>query len=386
MKANKLILAALAALTFAGCASDEFTGSQDNLTPEPMQILFTSGSSRMTRADLTGADAATALSNTFRVYGTSGTGSSVTPVFDNYVVNYNGNIGSDSTNTHGWTYYGLTSLGVAPAFQLVKYWDLSAPEYDFVAFSGLDDNLRIVSTEANIINVDDTNKDKLFVSDRVTAKYAATATGKTQNVQYGKGPVTLTFKRIQARVRFGIYETVPGYAVKDVRFYYDDNYLAQAGTSTKTVAGLRGTFPLSGSYEITYDENNEVLATMTSGNTANNFQFGPLDYTTAESSLVSGGYMKEDGSVDPTTGDAVFLATSSAQPTYAKKDAVLDGVAVANSDWQPLLPLSTNTMNLVLRVDFTLVSIDGVGAPIEVKGASAVVPVEYAQLRLHVHL
>lgn len=379
MKANKFILAALASLTFAGCASDEFTGNEDALRPAPLQIQFASGSARITRADLTGADAAAALNNTFRVYGTSGTGSSVTPEFDNFVVDYNGNIGSDSTNTHGWTYLGQTSMGVNPAVQGVKYWNLSAPEYDFVAFSGLADNIRITSTESNIIYVDDTNKDKLFISDRATAKYAASSTGKTQNVQYGQGPVTLTFKRIQARVRIGMYETVPGYAVKNVRFYYDDNYLAQAGTSTKTVAGLRGTFPTSGSYEITYDENNEVVATLTSGSTANSFQFGELDYTTAESSLVAGGYMKEDGSVDPTTGDPVFLATSSAQPTFAKKNAVLDGATVANSDWQPVLPLSTNAVNLVLRADFTLVSLDGVGAPIEVKGASAVVPVAYAQ-------
>ena len=58
---------------------------------------------------------------------------------------------------------------------------------------------------------------------------------------------------------------------------------------------------------------------------------------------------------------------------------MLDGATVANSDWQPVLPLSTNAVNLVLRADFTLVSLDGVGAPIEVKGASAVVPVAYAQ-------
>ena len=379
MKTNKFILSALAALTFAGCASDEFVGSEDSQKPEQVQILFNSGSARFTRDALTGADAAKALNNTFRVYGTSGKGASVTPVFDNYIVDYNGNIGSDSTNTHGWTYLGQNSLGVNPATQTVKYWDLTSPEYDFVAFSGLDNGIRIVSTESNIIDIDDTNKDKLFLSDRVTAKYSASTTGKTKNVQYGKGPVKMTFKRIQSRVRFGIYETVPGYAVKNVRFYYDDNYLAQAGTSTKTVAGLRGTFPLSGSYEITYDENNEVQATMKTGNTANNFQFGELDYTTAESSLLAGGYLKEDGTVDPASGDPVFLSTSSALPTFAKKDAVLDGVAVANSDWQSLLPLSTNEMNLVLRVDFTLVSLDGVGAPIEVKGASAVVPVTWAK-------
>ena len=87
--------------------------------------------------------------------------------------------------------------------------------------------------------------------------------------------------------------------------------------------------------------------------------------------------MKEDGSVDE-TGDEVFLSTTSAQPTYAKKDAVIDGADVANSTWQPIIPFASNNTNLVLTVDFTLVSLDGVGDPIYVKGASAVVPVSFA--------
>jgi len=379
MKKIPYFLAALAMVAIASCTNDQYAGGNDIPGNNTLGINFMSGNKSMTRANLTGADAATLLNNTFRVYGTSTNSDGVTtPVFDNYVVNYNGeaSIGADSTNTAGWSYFGLTSLGVAPAVQNVKYWDLSAAEYDFVAFAGLDDGMRVVSTTSNTIPVDQDNMGKLFVSDRVTAKWQASATGKTSNAQYGK-TVTLTFKRLTARVRFGMYETVPGYAVKDVKFYYDDNYLAEAGTSTKTVAGLRGKFPVSGNATISYDENNEVKADF-EGTTANNFQFGELDYTYAASSLVSGGNLKEDGSVDE-TGDAKFLSTTSAVPTFAKKDAVIDGANVANSAWQPVLPFASNDVNVVLRADFTLVSLDGVGAPIYVKGASATVPVSYAQ-------
>lgn len=377
MKTKSILLGAIALTTLAACSTDDYVGTTQPARPDA--IIFSGGNNKVTRADVTGANAAALLNNTFRVFATVATNPE-TVVFDNYVVDYNGNIGSDSTNTHGWTYLGQTSLGVNPAVQTVKYWDLSAPAYNFVAFAGIDDDLRISSSESNTVKVNAGNMQKLFVADRVTAKYDASSTGITANVQYGKGPVTFNFKRVLSRIRLGIYETVPGYAVKDVKFYYDDNYLAQAGTSTKTVAGLRGDFPVQGSYTFTYDANNAVEASFSDldRTTANNFQFGELVYTKAQSSLLSGGYLKEDGTVD-NDGDEVFLSTTSAEPTWAKKDAVLDGQNVSNSMWQPILPFAENQTNLVLRVDFTLVSVDGVGAPINVKGASAVVPVSYAQ-------
>lgn len=379
MKRKFLILAAAAAV-LAGCTNEEYLGKDGNgiANRGPQAINFGSGSAGMTRATVGGAEAAALLGNEFRVYGTSTTDGTTSVVFDNFVVNYNGNVGADSTNTHGWTYLGQTSLGVTPATQGVKYWDLSAQRYDFVAISGLANDIRITDTETNTFAVDQTNKDKIFVSDRVTSKWGASATGSTKNHQYGQGPVTLNFKRLASRLRVGIYETVPGYAVKDVKFYYADNYLAQAGTSTKTELGLRGKFPVSGNVTVSYDENNMLLADFDGTTTADNFQFGELDYTKAESSAVGGGFLKEDGTIDA-TGDAKFLSTTSAVPTWAKKDAVLDGTPVTASDWQTILPYASNDVNMVLRVDFTLVSLDGVGAPINVKGASAVVPVEFAK-------
>ena len=379
MKKKNFILAALATVVLAGCNNnDELTTVvADNVQPGTMAINFNGGNNNLTRADKTGAEAASLLNNTFRVYGVIKRGTVETPVFDNYVVNYNGDTGSDSTNTAGWTYLGLNSLGLNPAVQGVKYWDLDAPEYDFVAFSGLDDDNRIASATENSIVVNQTNLGKIFVSDRVTAHYQASATGETSNAQYGH-TVTLTFKRLAARLRLGIYETVPGYAVKDVRFYYGDNCLASRGTSEKVDVGLRGKFPQAGNVIVRYDGSNRVIADFEGTDVSDNFQFGELEYTKAQSSVLGEtSYLKADGTIDA-TGDDAFLSTTSAQPTYAKKDAVLDGVTVPNSAWQTIIPFASNDVNLVLTVDFTLVSLDGVGAPIQVKGASAVVPVSYA--------
>ena len=382
MKKILFFLAAIALVAFASCTNEQFAGGDDIPGNKTLAINFLSGSKSMTRSDATGAAAAELLNKTFRVYGTVTNDQNITsPVFDNYVVNYKGanSIGTDSTNTAGWSYLNQTSLGLNPANQTIKYWDLSAPQYDFVAFAGLQNDMRVVSTTSNTIPVTQENMNQIFLSDRVTAKWQASATGKTSNAQYGK-TVKLTFKRLSARVRFGIYETVPGYAVKDVKFYYDDNALAEAGTSTKTVAALRGTFPQSGNAIISYDKNNEVVADFVGTDVSNNLKFGELDYTYAASSLVSGGNLNADGTVDSTgVGEPKFLSTTSATPTFAKETQVVDSATVNTIFWKNVLPYASNEQNLVLRVDFTLVSLDGVGAPINVKGASAVVPVSYAQ-------
>lgn len=379
MKKIPFLFAAVATVFAVSCTSDKLPegSGAESTTGTSATIDFTGGSNKLTRADFTGVEAANLLDRSFRVYGVINDGTREIPVFDNYVVDYNGDAGSDSTNTAGWTYLGETSKGVAPAIQSVKYWNFEAPEYDFVAISGLSDATRISSSTENAFAVDQTNLGKIYVSDRVTAKKAASMTGTTENALYGR-TVTLTFKRLAARLRIAFYETIPGYAVKDVRFYYDDNYTAVAGTSTKTVAGMRGKFPVSGTLRLTYDANNAVVSDFEGTDVKESFQFGELDYTKSASSLISGGYLKADGTVDA-DGDEAFLSTTAATPTYAKKDAVLDGETVANSTWQPVIPFASNDMNLVIRVDFTLVSLDGTGLPIVVKGASATVPVEYAK-------
>ena len=382
MKKKNICLCVLAAMAATACTNDEHLAadSMDKAGDNGKQagIVFSGGSSNVTRADATGATAANLLGRQFRVYGTKTTPTLPAQEFDNYRVDYNGRIGSDSTNTHGWTYLDNTSLGEQPAHQTIKYWDFSAPRYDFVAFAGLPDTKRITSTVANTISVDAANKGKLFISDRVTATQDSSYTGSTANMRYAKGPVTMPFKRLQARLRIGFYETIPGYAVKDLRFYYGDNYLAMAGTSAKTTAALRGAFPTAGDYTVGYDHDNKVTVNFDGGDTADSFEFGQLQYTKARSSLVAGGFLNADGTVS-STGEECFLATSAAQPTYAIADATLDEATVNSSQWQPQLPYPNNNTNLVLRVDFTLVSTDGVGAPIQVKGASAVVRTEYAQ-------
>ncbi len=62
---------------------------------------------------------------------------------------------------------------------------------------------------------------------------------------YGK-TVKLTFKNLTAKIRLGIYETIPGYSVKNVEFYADNSALKSFVAKT----GLTDGADLSGLYYV----------------------------------------------------------------------------------------------------------------------------------------
>ena len=138
---NYFSFIALAALALASCTSDEFVGENKTETlKNEGQILFTTGTSSITRADHVGADAANLLNNRFVVGGFKGTESPATTiVFDNYLVNWTANTaGTTESNTNDWEYVGITAedpSGISGNTQTIKYWDYSTSQYDYVAYS-----------------------------------------------------------------------------------------------------------------------------------------------------------------------------------------------------------------------------------------------------------
>lgn len=193
-----------------------------------------------------------------------------------------------------------------------------------------------------------------YVADLVTVK----------NGNYGS-PVTIKFRSLCSKVRLGIYETIPGYSVKNVRFY------KAAGEALPEDAGVSRLFSPSdiiynaGTCAVYYptvdrpaDPDNNVAHIrydVAFGN-SNVVDFGSLNYTTAE-----------DG--EKTTG-AVFLGRTSATASLAG-DA-------ENNYYTTCLP-NENGVSLCLRVDYTLEGIDGVDETIEVKGATATIPADYTR-------
>ena len=140
MYIKKYIFLAASALTLASCTSDDFLGdTPGNVQSNTSAINFDGGAGKITRTTQTGADAAKTLGSHFVVFGDKTTGSTTHTVYDHYDVKWIGKDAATQSNQKGWEYVGLTpnknSSLANGATQTIKYWDYSASEYNFAAFS-----------------------------------------------------------------------------------------------------------------------------------------------------------------------------------------------------------------------------------------------------------
>ena len=380
MKKHYLLASAIAALTLVSCSDDDFMGPNNpgkDEAPAPIELF--SAAKTMSRATLTGADAANKLGNKFVVFGESFVGSTATTIFDNYLVTYAaGTAGTTDDNSHDWGYAGNESL--KGAMQDVKYWNFNAEKYQFVAASGLAASESISNTRDGMrINVTDADAmTSIYVADRVTATPTAqAATASTPASSAYKDVVTLNFRRLGSQMRIGFYETIPGYAVKNLVFYYIG---APSGSAT---IGTGGAFPTSGKYTVTYDDATNAAHVKFAG-TGNVMDysktFGQLQYVVAESkfSTADKKYIDKHG-VPVAIGDAVFIGSSAAEATFGKGTYTIDGAAGTESEYRPILPNESNSLSIQMRVDYTLVALDGSGEEIQVRDAYVKVPVEYCK-------
>lgn len=397
---KRYYLLAAAAIVFAGCSNNEFVGEDSGRTQESDkgQIAFSSTLPAATRAWY-GADAAAKLNNKFIVSGFSGDKSTnavanTTTVFDNYQVQWNANTaGTTASNTADWEYVGLDAAKPSSVTgkQTIKYWNYSTGQYDFIAYSTgdagviTDGDVSTGKVKVSAIAAPTTEKPaaytiqgaaedlaKCYIADLVTA-YDPEQTGKPK---FGDR-VQFNFRNLATKVRVAIYETVPGYSVKDVRFYAaDDATTATADnttitntaatlypTSTFATAGtLTVSFPTVGTDNIANSDYNKAHVTVAAdeGKTEASQAFGNLNYTTSDDSRLvkTGEGVKND----------IYLGTSLPKASYA-----------GEADYyQTMLP-NENGTTLTLRVNYTLVSNDGSGEEIHVYGAKAIVPAVYAQ-------
>ena len=381
MKNFRFLLAAVAGIVLASCSNDDFIGGSDvaQRNASNGEITFASGMGAITRADIVGADAATLLGSKFIVLGMKGDGTpatGMTPVFQNYLVQWQANsAGTSESNTHDWEYAGITAVdpsSIAGTTQTIKYWDYGTERYDFAAFSTGRSEMIASGTPAAgqvLVSAIEYNGDegkgytmqgaaadlkKCYIADMVTV----------ENANYQE-TVQMKFRSMGTKVRMAIYETVPGYAIKDVKFYTDDTTPITTGASS-TDATLIGAnaFKTNGKYTVTYptiglsnkgnhDYNKAHVTLDASDEPASNFGFGTLNYVAGEGSLPSG-----NNYLGRTLTNASYAGTS----TY----------------YQTVLPNEEGT-SLELRIDYTLVSIDGSNEEIKVHGAKAFVPSTYTK-------
>ena len=382
MYMKKYIFLAASALTLASCTSEDFLGNTPgNVQSNTSAINFDGGTGKITRASTqTGATAAQTLKNNYVVFGykTAKDDSKTTTVFDHYTIHWNNQAGKTESNTCGWEYVGqtansLTSLTGDKA-QTIKYWDYSAEQYDFVAFSfgsatqGTGENdveATKVTTSPKLsytLKGDVKNLANCFIADRITAKPNLATTEKKPHLLVGyKDDVQFNFRSLSTKVTMGIYETIPGYSVKDVKFYsavntpatdnkptlYAANATIPSGKGTVTV-----TFPTTNKDETDYNKAHVEFAAATGSDKSSYIQFGNLSTVEKEK--------EEKGTTGFIGRDIINFSTPK------------DGT---NKKYEVVIPAEVG--DLTLKVDYTLESIDGSGEEIKVTGATAVVPGKY---------
>lgn len=378
MKKSYLILAAIASVALASCSNEEYLGEFEGAIHGEKAISFNSEYGRVTRAE-TGAAAAELLNKEFVFAGTKQTGSTAPTsfVFDQYIAKYVTNTaGTTESNMNNWEYVSYTpatttSLGTG-ATQSIKYWDYSADQYDFVAYSfgkGAEGTSTTYATATAI-----KSGDKSYTLKGSAEELAACYITDIVNVpkaNFGQ-PVTFSFRSLGTKIRLAFYETVPGYSVKDVMFYNiakadeSSSPASPTGTPTwfvKTNDTFKGLPSGNGAMAVSFTDGKAhvTFTPSTEGTNVSATQsFGALaDYPTTFEGILSSGS---------------FLGRASNSATYA---GGIDATTSAGK-YYTVLPYEAGA-NLQLRIKYTLVSTDGSGEEITVDNATAVVPAEFAQ-------
>lgn len=384
-----LFLSAATVLALASCTSDEYMG-QPNGSSGNGEISFGTFMQKRTRgSELTGQTAAEKLGNQFIVFGEKFTSAENAAagqtVFPNYVVKYDaGTAYTTESNTHNWEYvgdwsnYASSNVPAITGNQTIKYWDYSAQGYTFHAFSAsqfdLDNNLVVV--DKTLTGTAPASKygkgwsiglkpgaslGDLYIANRVEITDARN-TNPSHEPNYTEADknkfgnyVNLTFRSAISKVRFAMYETVPGYDVKIDKVYYEGDFTHQSSTTN---------FAIDCDYHAIADD----------GTTAMNVVY----YDDTE----DGGLKENQPKVTITGAGSATYAVFGPKIHEAEKLGYTSNTATYEQDekaYTYVLPNYSNTKDMVLRVDYTLTSTDGTNEEINVKHASAVVPFPYAK-------
>lgn len=338
-----LILAAVAAVS---CTRSYFP---DNEIPQGNAISFAGSSAPVTRSAASG-DAATQLGGKFTVYGAKSDNNASSMAFDGYKVKWIEN----SDGTYSWNYVGQQDP--ADPVQSIKYWDNNTLRYDFVAFSQGGGNAKFSTVDITKIGTDEPiytisgqpNNDQLYPI------YLADIT-TVEKSNYGKEPVTIKFRPFRTKIRFGIYETIPGYSVTNVNFYHTSNTVKPGGYPAVYSDGK--VFPTTGTEDFVYS----VYASGTDHRLS-------VQYEQTDAQSFSGNIAFEY--LNYSNGNV--LGTSSANASYF--------IDQYNNEYVNVLPIGDHSAPICIRVDYTLVPLDGSDAhSITVKDATAVIPAEYVR-------
>ena len=376
---KKYIFLAASALTLASCSSDDFLGDTPGSTPTSANsaINFGGNAGKVTRATKNTGTSAEMLDGQFRIYGVKKMSETqIVSVFNEYSVWNVANKNTTTSNTDGWEYVGAkgtSNLGKGGISltqdQTIKYWDYSASEYHFVAgspisnfrytlFPGKDIESATIKGLAGHINPNNSET-------ALTTHPVYIADPKVVKRTDYKNAVQFSFKRQQAMVRVGFYETIPGYSITKINFYDAagnvsdvNNIILTSGTTDYFVGGsnVEGTIyykwsETTPSYTYTYSKTG-----LTKSNNWYAGKMGTLATTSAGTKLKLG------------DGTEMELLWGS------DKDMSPNGYFTVIPT-----PSATSAAPILIKCDYELSSDDGSGETIKVTGATAAIPEAFSK-------
>ena len=373
MKKNHLFLAT-AIVALAGCSDNTYMGDlEGGAGAATGTISFNMSTPALSRADQTHEASAATLNNQFIVWGEKSNAAEAntagTPVFINYVVNYVASSAQTTeSNSHDWEYVAqtpyaaskVTSTGTVETVseQTIKYWDFTNKYYTFTAISAKPADISgdKVTVTKNVsgstvfdkgytVTVKEgASADKIYFADRTLVEAGESTRSN---------PVTLNFRSLMSQVRFGFYETIPGYsvAITDVKYSSTSHTSDGAGNFGVDCSGAVLVPGASTSFTVTYDDGsvnaanrNKAKVTVGGSNTQNYLS------TTATSFF------------------GTTLGTTSDARTWEN-----------GGNYTKILPNPSNTTDLTLTISYRLTSTDGSGETIDITDATAKVPAAYAK-------
>lgn len=373
------IFLAASALALASCSSDDFLGDTPGSTPTSANsaINFGGDAGKITRATANTGTAAEMLDGQFRIYGVKKMSETqIVSVFNEYSVWDVANKNTTTSNTDGWEYVGAkgtSNLGKGGISltqdQTIKYWDYSASEYHFVAgspisnfkytlFPGKDIESATIKGLAGHITPNNSET-------ALTTHPVYIADPKVVKQTDYKNAVQFSFKRQQAMVRVGFYETIPGYSITKINFYDAagnvsdvNNIILTSGTADYFVGGsnVEGTI---------YYKWSETTPSYT--------------YAYSKTGLTK--------SKNWYAGKMGTLATTSAGTKIKLGDGTeMELLWGTDKDMSPNgyftvipTPSTTSAAPILIKCDYELSSDDGSGETIKVTGATAAIPEAFSK-------
>lgn len=395
MKKYYLLATALAAMV--SCTSDDYVGD-NNLQEANGQaaISFNMNTPAVTRAR-TDADAAGDLSSQFIIYAEKNETDGAAPapgnlVFQNYKVAYTASTANTTTsNTDDWEYVGLSWTSAEQTHittsttdvQTIKYWDNDATSYTFTAVSALpadisDGRVSITKTTSGTdqyakgysITLAKSGTEGSYVYPNLSKLYFADRNYIAKGEGYSHNAVTMNFRNAQSHVRAGVYETIPGYKISEIKFYNQAATPAEYQVSSTSAFGAVcpnvSASNFEGTIAVTYGNASSVIENQPT------LTVTPGAGASSSTDLILGTNMSTLTVGNPSANPVVepkFLGEAASTPTYDKTD---DG------GYTIVMPQESNTDNLKLKVNYTLFN-EITKETITITGKTAEIPSQYLQ-------